>query len=212
MDDLKKNLQKYLVEIIILSIALIVAISSAVIYFKFPEDRFEEISPLPDEALAKSGTAQKIFVEVAGAVNKPDLYEASNMTRMKEIIHKAGGLSENADKDFFSRNFNLARIVTDQEKIYIPSVWEVANGYFNEDQKTINNILSPNNQSQITNNQSLININTASLEELDTLPGVGKITGQKIIDSRPFKALEELTNKKVVNKSVFENIKNLITF
>jgi DNA uptake protein ComE-like DNA-binding protein len=48
------------------------------------------------------------------------------------------------------------------------------------------------------------------LEELDSLPGVGKVTAQKIIDNRPFKALEELINQKIITKSVFEKIKNLI--
>ena len=58
---------------------------------------------------------------------------------------------------------------------------------------------------------TLININTASFEELDTLPGVGKVIGQKIINNRPYSSIEELQTKKIVNKSTYEKIKDLIT-
>lgn len=204
---IRKKIKKYLIEIIILTIALIIAVISLTIFLKSQEDSSSSIIFQKTE----NQSSTKIYVDVSGSVNKPDLYEATNNTRLKELIQKAGGLSDNADKDFFNRNFNLARIVVDQEKIYIPSVWEVQNGYFTENPQTLN-YLYPlvNNQKSLTND-SLININSASIEELDALPGIGKITAQKIIDNRPFKALEELIDKKIVNKSVFENIKNLIT-
>lgn len=204
---IRKKIKKYLIEIVILTIALIIAVISLTIFLKSQEDSSSSIIFQKTE----NQSSTKIYVDVSGSVNKPDLYEATNNTRLKELIQKAGGLSDNADKDFFNRNFNLARIVVDQEKIYIPSVWEVQNGYFTENPQTLN-YLYPlvNNQKSLTND-SLININSASIEELDALPGIGKITAQKIIDNRPFKALEELIDKKIVNKSVFENIKNLIT-
>lgn len=204
---IRKKIKKYLVEIIILTIAFIIAVISLIIFLKNQENSSSSIISQKIETQSLT----KIYVDVSGNVNKPDLYEAPNNARLKELIEKAGGLSDNADKNFFSRNFNLARIVVDQEKIYIPSVWEVQNGYFTENPQTLN-YLYPlvNNQKSLTNN-SLININSASIEELDTLPGIGKITAQKIIDNRPFEALEELLNKKIINKSVFENIKNLIT-
>lgn len=204
---IRKKIKKYLVEIIILTIAFIIAVISLIIFLKNQEDSSSSIISQKIETQSLT----KIYVDVSGSVNKPDLYEAPNNARLKELIEKAGGLSDNADKNFFSRNFNLARIVVDQEKIYIPSVWEVQNGYFTENPQTLN-YLYPlvNNQKSLTND-SLININSASIEELDTLPGIGKITAQKIIDNRPFEALEELLNKKIINKSVFENIKSLIT-
>ena len=104
----------------------------------------------------------------------------------------------------------MARIVSDQEKIYIPSIWEVSNGFFIENPQTINQVSSLISNQQSAINKSLININSSTLEELDSLPGVGKVTAQKIIDNRPFKALEELINQKIITKSVFEKIKNLI--
>ncbi len=70
-------------------------------------------------------------------MEKPDVYEVVLGARLKDVLIKAGGLSENADKDFFYRNFNLARIVNDQEKYYIPSLLETSNGIFIENLRTL---------------------------------------------------------------------------
>ncbi|MFH0979761.1 MAG: helix-hairpin-helix domain-containing protein [Candidatus Roizmanbacteria bacterium] len=207
MEKLLKKLKKYRVEAVLLTIAFLIAVVSLLIYLNtYQNETEEEIITNP----VSQTNPTKIFVDISGSVNKPDLYEASNDTRLKEIIKKAGDLSGDADKSFFARNFNLARIVSDQEKIYIPSVWEVNNGYFVENQQTLNYISQTNNYSLVNNDSSLINLNSATIEQLDTLPGVGKITAQKIIDNRPFGALQELIDKKIVNKTVFENIKGLV--
>lgn len=86
-----------------------------------------------------------------------------------------------------------------------------------ENQRTLDYI-SPQNITQaeiISQNPSQnitekISINQASIEELDALPGIGPVTGQKIINNRPYQNFEELLTKKVVNKSTFEKIKDLI--
>ncbi len=190
---------------IILTVAFIIGLASTIVYLGSNSEESENFKEVPQS----TSNPSKILVDVSGSVNKPDLYEASNYTRLKEIIKKAGGLSETADKNFFGRNFNLARIINDQEKIYIPSVWEVSNGYFIESQQTLN-YSSPAEIPLTGTREGLVNINKASLEELDKLPGVGKIIGQKIIEARPFKALQELIDKKVVGKNVYENLKDLI--
>ncbi len=204
---MKKIFKKYIVEIILMTIALIFTITSLVILLKNNVETEDEIN-LPRETNIQS--LNKIYIDVSGSVNKPDLYEAPVGTRLKEIIKKAGGLSDNADKNFFYRNFNLARVLNDQEKIYIPSIWEVQVGLFTENPQTIN-FIQPNYNQQINNNSTLININEATLDELDSLPGIGKTTAQKIIDNRPYQSLEDLLNKKIVNKSTYEKIKSLIS-
>jgi len=183
-----KRCRKYLIEIVLISLALIIAIVSLVLYLKNNQANNEEI--------IDSGQG-KIYLDIAGAVNKPGLYQLSSGSRLKDAIKIAGDFSDDADKDFFARNFNLARTVSDQEKIYVPSVWEIKNGYFS----VINHASTSN----------LININFAAIDELDTLPGVGQVTAQKIIENRPYQSIDELLNKKVINKSVFEKIKGLIT-
>ncbi len=206
------KLKKYFLEIILLGVAVIITATALVIYVKNSQSSEEEVKTSQSPA---SLTAQKIFVDVSGALKKPDLYQVVSGTRIKEAIDKAGGLSDDADKNFFARNFNLARIVSDQEKIYVPSVWEVSNNIFMETSRTLDSTtpISMGIASNATTEDSnqLINVNSATIEELDQLPGVGQITANKIITNRPYSTADELLIKKVVNKSVFEKIKNLIT-
>lgn len=210
---LLKRSKKYLVEIILLTVALIITITALTIYAKNNQNSEEEIQTSPTSPTALTSLT-KIYIDVSGAVKKPDVYQVVFGARLKEVIDKAGGLSDEADTVFFNRNFNLARIVTDQEKIYIPSIVEINNGIFVQNQRTLDYtspIISPNtgvvNNAPTDNN---ININSATIEELDTLPGIGKITAQKIIQNRPYQTIEELLTKKAVNKSQFEKIKELI--
>lgn len=206
-----KKLKKYWLEIIIVSIALITAIASIIFYFKsYQEEESRQSINISKPIESQNILKKEIWIDVSGSVNNPGLYKASSNTRLKEIIDKAGGLSDIADKGFFARNFNLARFLADQEKIYIPSVWEVQNGYFIENPQLIS---SPQINYQITNeNQtSLININNATIDELDSLPGIGKTTAEKIINNRPYQNIEELLTKKIINQSVFEKIKDLIS-
>lgn len=153
-----------------------------------------------------------IFVDVSGAVKKPDIYKISFGGRIKNVIDLAGGLSEEADELFFYRNFNLARIVVDQEKIYIPSLSEINNGIFSQSQFTLDyNSPVTNITTPPASNDQLISLNYASIEELDQLPGIGQVTANKIILNRPYATLEDLLTKKVINKGVFEKIKDLVS-
>jgi competence protein ComEA len=209
------KLKRYLVEIILLIIAVIITISSLVLYIKNTQENSGQETFVDDQ----SGQIlpEKIFVDVSGAVKKPNFYQINFGARIKEVVDKAGGLSNDADVMFFNRNFNLARIVTDQEKIYIPSITEINNGIFVQNQLVLDYI-SPVadvvNNTPTTNastDNQLISLNFATIEELDQLPGIGQVTANKIITGRPYTTLEELLTKKVVNKGVFEKIKNLIS-
>jgi competence protein ComEA len=191
-----KRLKKYKIEIFLLAIAFFSALISAGVYLATQKERGTDEEIISNEPAAKQGGG-RIFVDIAGAVEKPDVYEVTAGARLKDVLGVAGGLSADADREFFSRNFNLAKIIEDQEKIYIPSTSEIQNGASVENAPT-----SAYNQK--------ININRASLDELDQLPQVGKVTAQKIIENRPYQSLEDLLAKKVVNKSVYEKIKNLI--
>ncbi|PJE61459.1 hypothetical protein COU87_04430 [Candidatus Roizmanbacteria bacterium CG10_big_fil_rev_8_21_14_0_10_39_12] len=165
-----------------------------------------------------------IFVDVSGAVKEPDVYEVESGVRLEDVIELAGGLSEEADKRYVSRNYNLAKFVGDQEKIYIPYTWDIINGTFVE-QKRILEYLQPlylnNDKTPLLSKEGssdaqseggglTISINDASKEELETLPGIGPVTAQKIIDNRPYTSLDELLSRKVVNQSTFEKIKEFI--
>jgi len=191
-----KRIKKYLIEIILISLALIVALISLFLYL---ENSQREEEPVIESSPRTIN--EKIYLDIAGSVNKPGVYQLNSGSRLKDAIKIAGDLSDEADKNFFSRNFNLARIVSDQEKIYVPSVWEVNNGYNSPATGVINHAPTSN----------LININSATIEELDQLPGIGQTTANKIIKNRPYSNIEELLTKKVVNKGIFEKVRNLVT-
>ena len=139
----------------------------------------------------------KLVVDVAGAVIKPGVYELKVDARVNEALIAAGGLGKEADREWVEKNLNLAAKVTDGQKIYIPS---------NKDNKD-----SPRSTLQGLSLKEKINVNTASIAELDTLWGVGEATAKKIIDSRPYGAIEELLTKKAVKNNVYEAIKDKIT-
>ena len=206
------KLKKYLLEIFLVTTALIITVAALVIYAKNNQKVKEEIEINPPSLRQDFGGQGKIFVDVSGAVKKTNLYQVDFGARIKEIIDRAGGLSDDADVIFFNRNFNLARILSDQEKIYVPSISEINNGIFVQNQLTLD-YTTPITSTGIANNAPTdnINLNSATIEELDQLPGIGQVTANKIISNRPYTTIEELVTKKVVNKGVFEKIKNLIS-
>jgi competence protein ComEA len=223
-DKISSFWQNFRAETILILISLLIVLVSLAVFMKVnSEDNqdqfvFEDETGSNVETPRRGVSTNKIFIDLSGAVKKPDVYEVTSGARLKDILILASGLSAEADRNFFARNFNLARILTDQEKIYIPSVQEIAQGLFGEKPVVINQIqprLTPNLGStfpQIQNQQSLkININTASVADLDTLPGIGQITAQKIISNRPYKSVEELSIRNVVNKGVYEKIKGMVT-
>lgn len=201
LTPLFKRLKKYKIEIFLLTTAFVTALISAYIFLTGQKQINDKEMVIFDEKTSFS-PHQKIVVDISGAVEKPDIYEVTLGARLKDVLIMAGGLSANAHRQFFSRHFNLAKILSDQEKIYIPSVEEIQSGTFTENQQTLNYMSKTND--------GKININTASPEELDRLPGVGKVTAQKIIQGRPYQNLQDLLTKKVVTKSVYEKIRDLI--
>ncbi|HEX7542687.1 MAG TPA: helix-hairpin-helix domain-containing protein, partial [Patescibacteria group bacterium] len=105
----------------------------------------------------------------------------------------------------------------DQEKIYIPSIMEISDGIFIQNQRTLDYVSPVTGDVNITpttkapTNNQLINLNSGTIEELDQLPGIGQVTANKIITNRPYSIIDELLTNKVVNKSVFEKIKSLVS-
>lgn len=143
-----------------------------------------------------------IAVDVGGAVIKPGVYELKVGARINEALIAAGGLGEEADREWVERNLNLAQKVTDGQKIYIPSIKDAP---LQSKGTSLSDYKGP---SFVTDK---ININTASVAELDTLWGVGEATAKKIIDNRPYGAVEELLTKKAVKNNVYEAIKDKIS-
>jgi len=206
--------EKYRIEIILIAISTMLAVLSALLFFSSDKKNAVSNVSFKQSSQKQFRSSETILAEISGAVGKPGVYRFSSGARLNDLLEKSEGLSEFADKEFFARNFNRARYISDQEKIYIPSTEEVAKGVFLENQRVID--LTGANQSQnalISNpvqEKQRININIASLDELDSLPGVGKTTAQKITDTRPYSSINQLVEKKVLKQSVFDQIKDSI--
>ena len=204
-ESLKPLWDKYKIEVLLILTALIIAFISGFIFIanqSSPEEQIPILNPVKSTIL----TENKIVIDLSGAVENPNVYEISSGARLKDVLILAGGLSVLADRQFFARNFNLARILKDQEKFYIPNSEETQT---NEVQANLQSL--PISESNTLGVSDKININTASIDQLDTLIGVGKITAQKIIQNRPYQSIDDLLNKKIVGKSVFEKIRELIS-
>lgn len=139
-----------------------------------------------------------IYVDIEGEVVRPGVYKLKQDSIVQDVFVASGGLTANADRDWVARNINLALKLSEGQKIYIPKI--------GEDGKTMTtSVLSSS-----TSNTGLININSASEKELDSLPGVGPVTAAKIINSRPYAAIEELEMNKIVSSKVYLQIKDKI--
>jgi competence protein ComEA len=178
-------------------------------------------------------TIGQIKVDVAGEVVKPGVYSLSLDSRVEDAISSAGGLTVNADLDYVTKKINRAARVVDGGKIYIPiksgSTMSHNQSYATSGEEsepvsrnlggidTISQASSQNGAGKnigydsSTETNNLISINDATVNELDTLPGIGPVTAQKIIDNRPYQVLEELLTKKAVGKSVYSKIISLIS-
>ena len=140
---------------------------------------------------------KEIFVDVGGEVEKAGVYRLENGSRMKDALAVAGCLSAKADREFVARNLNLAERLVDGQKVYIPE---------GRDQRT------EGRDNKVKGAQtSKININKASLSELETLSGIGVVRAQAIIDGRPYRVVDDLATKKIVPISVYEKIKDKIS-
>ncbi len=162
-----------------------------------PQGESVELRPAP--------TPEPIQVHVAGAVVRPGLYDLPEGSRVMDAIEAAGGLVAEADKN----GLNLAARVEDAQKLDVPFV----SGYLPEaDQGFV--VISEGTPSPSAG-EELVNINTASPEELDELPGIGQTNAQKIIAYReengPFARIEDLVNVSGIGSAIYEGLKDLIT-
>lgn len=176
------------------------------------KDKFDSSSKIEiiDDSSEENINQNEIVIEVSGGIEKPGVYKLSVGSRIEDALILAGGMSENADRNWVEKSLNRAAKLTDGLKIYIPTI--------NDSTKQTNTISAnsdggdQNVSPQILAEKSpLVNINNASLKELDTLPGIGPVYAQNIIEQRPYSNIEELISKGALKQNVYEKIKNLVS-
>ena len=146
-----------------------------------------------------SEATEKICVHVTGYVVNPGVYYVPEGSRVFEVIELAGGFLDTADKDYL----NQATILNDGQKLHI---------YSKEEAATANQSISDSGAEQ--NPNKLVNINTATKEELMTLPGIGESKAESIIAYRQenggFKTIEDIMKISGIKDAAFSKIKNYI--
>lgn len=156
------------------------------------EDTNDSIEDQPVEA------GSSLYVQVAGAVIHPGVYELDEGSRVFQAIEAAGGLSDDAD----DRTLNQASAVSDGDKIYV---------------QTYDEAVVSNNEaaSAVSGDEDLVNINTAGTDELKTLSGIGESKAASIISYRDshsgFKSVDELTQVDGIGDATLNKIRDMIT-
>ncbi len=194
----------------------LILIGAGILYFKsgvgLPQTKVE-VLPARNASQSDAG-GDDITVEIAGEVMTPGVYQLASNARINDLLIKSGGFSGGADRDWVSKYLNRAARLSDGQKVYIPKTGELA-----PHQDYQSSVRGANNEggyqttsaSFSSDSSGKININSASLTQLDSLPGIAQKRGQKIIDHRPYSKIEELLSKGVLTQSVYNEIKDLIT-
>lgn len=153
---------------------------------------FEDYNETVEKTTNDEKPSGTIYVDIDGAVNSPGVYELNDGDRVNDAINMAGGLKDNA----YTKNLNKAKKLIDGEKIYIITEEEALK------------------EEELIGLSKLINLNTATINDLMSLPGIGEVYAQRIIDYRKeksFKQIDEIKNISGIGEKTFEKIKDLIT-
>ena len=187
-----------------------------VILFLYFEDKINNIEiPIQEPIYIEKEepiieeTPKDIYIDIKGAIKKPGVYKLQENSRIIDAINIAGGLLKTANTSYT----NLSKILNDSELIKI---------YTNEEVKKLEKETQeelPKIETNITEEpkqeNSLININTSTKEQLQTLNGIGESKANSIIDYRtqngPFKTIEDIINVSGISETLYDKIKDFIT-
>jgi len=182
-------LKKYYLYIIGLFLLIII-----VSFLSIDSDDNPMFEPFSTETIVEE--TKYIYVDIKGEVLNPGVYKVDENTRLFQVISLAGGVSSSAD----TLAFNLSIRLYDQQVVYIPSI--------NDEYPLITEVIE-------FEQSIVININRASIELLDTLPGIGPSTAQSIIDYREeygyFEDIEDLINVPGIGEVTMNEIREFIT-
>ena len=153
-----------------------------------------------------------IRVDISGAVKNPGVYCLEQNSVIVDLIKKAGGLSIEVAAKYLAMRINLASILYDNSKIYIPfeedSICELVKFSL---PKEVLNITEPKPPQESGGDEvACVSINSASSEQLQSLTGVGPSTAQKIIDGRPYEKIEDILNVSGIGQATYEKFKDQI--
>jgi competence protein ComEA len=164
-----------------------------------------------DANITGESSNQTLIVEIAGAVEKPGVYQFKSGARVEDVLIMSGGASANADRQWMDKMLNRAARISDGQKIYIPEINDGVNDSNKVLVSTKNELYQTTTSASDSLSEKIININTADNASLESLWGIGRVTAQNIIEQRPYSSIEDLLTKKIIRTNVFEKIKDQIT-
>ena len=173
------------------------------------EDELIQNSLSNNNNLENDYSDNSIIIYICGAVKESKVVQLKENSRISDAIEAVGGLNKDADLT----NINLAYILEDGEKIYIPKKGEQVQTEITSTSSDFQNSISSSSSSSSKNNK--ININRATQTELETIPGVGPSTALKIINYREkngkFASIEDIKNISGIGDAKYEKMKDFIS-
>ena len=179
-------------------IIVVIVLISVFLIFSYARGGREELIKnnsedifLEEEQEGTEINKKEIVVEIKGEIKNPDVYWVKEESIIEDLILIAGGLTEEADIE----SINRAEMLKNHQSIVIPN---------KNEQKTVGKISN-------SGKNNLVNINTASVNELDSLPGIGASRAEDIVkyreDNNGFKSIEEIKNITGIGESIYEKLK-----
>lgn len=160
-----------------------------------------ETTILPQAVEDKTTVSTVIYVDIKGEVQQPGVYQMKAENRVKDLIEAAGGFTPLAD----DQKLNLAQLLEDQMVIVVPKKGEEVNSELAQ---------APTSQKKEVGKEGKVNINTATVEELKTLKGIGEKKAEAIIEYRKkngsFKNKEELMKVRGIGKKLYESFQERV--
>ena len=160
-----------------------------------------ETTILPQEVEDKTTVSTVIYVDVKGEIHHPGVYQMKAENRVKDLIEAAGGFTPLAD----DQKLNLAQLLEDQMVIVVPKKGEEVNSELAQ---------ASTSQKKEVGKEGKVNINTATVEELKTLKGIGEKKAEAIIEYRKkngsFKNKEELMKVRGIGKKLYESFQERV--
>ena len=202
---------KYIIIAIIILVALVV---SYVLSLDNKEVSAENVEITKTDV---ANVTSKVYVDIKGSVKKPGVYQVSADSIVWDIVNLSGGFTKNA----YTKNINLSQKVKDEMVIYVFSKNEMSkmNNTVKTDTACTTNVINYDNcitteKNATETSTSLVNINTASKEELMTVSVIWASKADSIIAYRiktPFSKIEDIMNVSGIGESLFDKIKKYIT-
>jgi competence protein ComEA len=178
-------------------------------------EQIVEPTPLEEVVSAPLSAPSKVPVYICGEILHPAVYYVESTAIINDVVKIGGGLTDQADLAYL----NLASPISSNQKIYVPKIGEEIDKYLNPYENKDMGVLQNTNKDMPESNQNsssqTISINHATAEELKTLPGIGEVKAQAIIEYRltmgGFKTVDELLDVSGIGEKTLAKIKPLIT-